>query len=280
MHSHVQTATNAVQTSLVSAEGELLLLDSVAVNDVNYNRISSVDVSLSSRDKAIFDDAYGPLPGWWHWLHILHVLETNLVVQQRLKQGTGRASRPVLHPFTVANRVVAIDAPFSVFVKASQNVGDVVGEEPLVVQQRDHELGHCRRAHMLLVLMQIHLHSGFKKPCECKNIAPATRGTEDTLVGQLEQLRLLPRVDLKSTAQTTVRRDDGEIFSSNSHNAPSVVSVGIEVRLLRPSIVRKYRLLRQGVHAKRLNAARTYNKAKLQAQPRPVQRSLRWNTVS
>lgn len=78
IQSHMQTVTNEVQTSLISAKGKLLLLDAVAVNDVNYNSIPSVDVSLSSRDKAILDDADGPLPRWWHRLHILHVLETDL----------------------------------------------------------------------------------------------------------------------------------------------------------------------------------------------------------
>lgn len=57
-------------------------------------------------------------------------------------------------------------------VKASQEVEGVVGEESLVVEGVGQELGHGLAAHLLVVLLQVHLGK------HTKNTVPSPQETE------------------------------------------------------------------------------------------------------
>jgi len=46
-------------------------------------------------------------------------------------------------PFHVAYRVIRIDTALSIFIKTSNNVGHIIGEESLVVECGGNELSYC-----------------------------------------------------------------------------------------------------------------------------------------
>nr|CAD7204709.1 unnamed protein product [Timema douglasi] len=57
----------------------------------------------------------------------------------------------------VSDGVVAVDTAPPLFIQARQDVGHVVGEEPLVIEHCGQHLGHCGCRHAFLVLVEVHL---------------------------------------------------------------------------------------------------------------------------
>jgi len=72
---------------LISPERKSLLLDPVLGDDVQVDPVTSVNLTLSSRDENIMDNIDGLFHADWILVNILHVHEPHLVVQQWLKEG-------------------------------------------------------------------------------------------------------------------------------------------------------------------------------------------------
>ena len=107
---------------LISSERKSLLLDAVLGNDVKMDPVTSVDLPLSGRDEHIVDDADGLLQTQGVLLHVLHVLEPDLVVQEGLEQGHGGAAGPVHVALHVAHGVVAVQAAAALVIEAAEDV--------------------------------------------------------------------------------------------------------------------------------------------------------------
>ena len=121
--------------------------------------VTSMNLPLSSGDEHVVDDADSLLQRHWILLHILHVLEPHLVVKQWLEQRHGGSSSSVHVLLHVSNWIIGVQTSASLFIQTSQDVGDVVGEEPLVVQHGGRHLSHGWGRHGLVVEMTVALHS-------------------------------------------------------------------------------------------------------------------------
>ena len=114
--------------------------------------------------------------------------------------------------FTVTYGVIAVHTALPILIQTSQDVGDVVGEEPLVVQHGCRHLCHCWGAHRLVMSVAVCLQAHFSNlywDCrvrfyhtadlvylaECENVTPAPSGSKHGLVRELEQLGLVPGQD-------------------------------------------------------------------------------------
>ena len=59
----------------------------------------------------------------------------------------------------MSHRVIAVHTALPILIQASQDVGDVVGEEPLVVQHGGHHLSRGWGAHRLVMSVTVGLQS-------------------------------------------------------------------------------------------------------------------------
>merc|ERR1719431_419513 len=121
---------------LISSQRQSLLLDPILGDDVELYPVTGVDLALGSRDEHIVNDVDGLLHSDWSLVRVLHVLLAHLVIEQRLKEGDCGAAGAVHILLTVPHRIVAVQAAAALAVQPAQDVGDVVREEPLVVEHR------------------------------------------------------------------------------------------------------------------------------------------------
>ena len=152
-----------------------------------------MNLSLGSRDENIVDETDGLLQADGSLVHIFHVLQPHLIVQERLEERDRGPPSPVHVPLAVTNRVVAVEIALALVIQPAQDVGDVVGEESLVVEHGAHHLGHGRGGHGLVVVVAVALHPHLGHLAECEDVTPTSSGAQYGLVRETMQLRLFPR---------------------------------------------------------------------------------------
>merc|ERR1711872_1193150 len=81
-----------LKCSLVSPQGQLLALDAILSNYLQGDPITSVDLTLSSRDEDIVDNIDRLLHAHGSLVYTLHVLQANLVVEKWLQKRDSTAS--------------------------------------------------------------------------------------------------------------------------------------------------------------------------------------------
>merc|ERR1719188_388441 len=100
--------------------------------------------------------------------------QVGLKNMENMEQRHSRSSCSVHVLLHVTNRIVGVQTSPSLIIQTPQDVGDVVGEEPLVVQHGGRHLGHGWGRHGLVVEVTVTLHSHLRDLAECQNVTPAS----------------------------------------------------------------------------------------------------------
>ena len=100
-----------------------------------------------------------------------------------------------------------------------QNVADVVGKKALSVEHGGNHLGRGAGAHGLVVGVLVDVHPGLHQLGQGQHVAPAPGGPQHGLLGEGEQLGLVPGQDAvaRSRGQPGVGGDDGKVLAGHGH---------------------------------------------------------------
>lgn len=172
----------------IPPEREGFQLDAFLGDDLDLESVSRVDVALGGRDEDVLDQVDSLVLAQRHLLDTLHVLEPDLVVKERLEDGSGGPGGSVRLPLIGPDGVETVNTALAFLVQTSNDVVHIVGEESSVVQHRGHHGGYRPRTHLRVVFVLIHLQSGFYNFCECEDIAMETSTCQDGFVSELSTL--------------------------------------------------------------------------------------------
>ena len=171
------------------------------------------------------------------WL--VHVLEVDLVVQERHDQRRRRACCSALLPLVTADRVVGVQRTLAVLVQTTQDCVYVVREESLVVENVAETLGAGGDGHGLAVLVLVHLDDGVEVLLQRVAVGSETDYGQHypctlvvgTFATNLEELGLVSCIDVVAGCGSSVAGEDGEVSTRDAECGTTVVGVTVSISL-------------------------------------------------
>ena len=147
----------AATSSSVDLERELLVLYAVLGDDLDVDKVASVDVALARGGEYVFDQLQRLIQSPLVQRLLVRVLVGHHVVKEGLDQRLARSRYSVLHLLEAPHGIVAVHDALPSRVQSAHNVECVKRKESSLIERCCEHLAHCRRRHLLAVLMHVHL---------------------------------------------------------------------------------------------------------------------------
>ena len=110
--------------------------------------------------------------------------------------------------------------------KTNQYIRDGVGKESFGVQHVGQHLRCLLGPNDLIMCILEHFYSCTNQSCQGKNISPASSGSQNDMIRQIEQFwQVSAQNSITSIGEPCVRGDDGIICTSNCHCGSSVIII-------------------------------------------------------
>ena len=104
---------------LIPSQSDGPLLNAVLGDDFEGDFVAGVDLALGGRDEEVVDEVGGFVQGeLLVFVDVLHVLEADLVVQERLEEGYGGSTGAIGVLFAMAHRVVGVHHALAILVQS------------------------------------------------------------------------------------------------------------------------------------------------------------------
>lgn len=144
----------ALPLDLILLQLEDFCGNTILLDQLDFNTVTSVDVTLSGDNEQLLDDRDDLLLRQSSLL-IQTILMSDQIVQQRPQEVLSRAHATIIVAFERTNGVVAVNAAFSFVVEASNHTEGVVREEAAIVQCCTQQLCDGRGAHLDILGMGV-----------------------------------------------------------------------------------------------------------------------------
>ena len=169
----------AATSSSVDLERELLVLHAVLRDDLDVDKVASVDVALARGGEDVLDQLQRLIQSPLIERLLVRVLVGHHVVKEGLNQRLARSRYSVLHLLEAPHGIVAVHDALPSRVQSAHNVERVKRKESSLIERCCEHLAHCRRRHLLAVLMHVHL-----LPTDMSARERRGRAQAETLQGQ------------------------------------------------------------------------------------------------
>lgn len=166
---------------------------------------------------------------------VVLVLVVDLVVQERRDQTARGASSTARLALVTAHGIVRVESAHAVLVQTAEDRVHVVREEALVVQNVAEALRAGVHAHLLVVLVLVHLDDGVEALLQRIAVGGEAYDREDDLgalvlaagAADAEQFGGVARVDVVAAGAASVACEDGEVGAGDSEGCAAVVCVAV-----------------------------------------------------
>ena len=240
-HPHIRKADPLILLQL-----RVLLLDAVLGDDEHLQAITNLNMPLRRAGERIryecLDRRSVQQLGLPHHLlqtsagvGVVLVLEVDLVVQERCDQTARSTSSTARLALVAAHGIVRVQSAHAVLVQTSKDRVHVVREEALVVEDVAEALGAGVDAHLLVVLVLVHLDDSVEALLERVAISGEADDGEHDLgalvvaagAADAEQFGSVARVDVVAAGAASVACEDGEVGAGDAEGCAAVVCVAV-----------------------------------------------------